>query len=91
MNSAIVLSILGSLGGIVVFIGAVFAVVRAVFSLTGATKDNTQALKELSDEVHRLGSVQGDHGERLARLEGEQGIGLPRRRRVQQPPREAGT
>jgi hypothetical protein len=40
-------AILGSLGGIIAFIGAVVLVIRAIFKQIGAVEDNTRTLKEI--------------------------------------------
>jgi hypothetical protein len=57
------LAILGSLGGITAFLGAVWVVVRAVVRQSAATRDNTAAVEQLSSQLR-------DYGERIARLEG---------------------
>lgn len=74
---SVVLTILGALGGVVVFGGAVWTVIRAIFKQVGATEDNTKALHDLQRTVEslngRLNDQDGrlhDHGERIARLEG---------------------
>lgn len=64
------LSIVAALGGLVVFIGAIWAVVRGIFRQVGATEDNTDALERLSGNIVDLQKTVTDQGERIARLEG---------------------
>jgi hypothetical protein len=64
------LSVVAALGGLVVFIGAIWAVVRGIFKQVGATEDNTDALNKLSGEIASLQKTVNNQGERIARLEG---------------------
>ena len=64
------LSVVAALGGLVVFIGAIWAVVRGIFRQVGATEDNTSAVNSLTDAVGRLQATVNNQGERIARLEG---------------------
>lgn len=59
----VALTILGALGGGVVFVGAVWTVLRASFRQINAIEDNTKAVNRLTDEL-------GDHETRISRLEG---------------------
>lgn len=64
------LSVVAALGGLVVFIGAIWAVVRGIFKQVGATEDNTTAVENLTSQIEKLQRTVTDQGERLARLEG---------------------
>jgi hypothetical protein len=64
------LSVVAALGGLVVFVGAIWAVVRGIFRQIGATEDNTDAINRLNDNIARLEKTTKDQGERIARLEG---------------------
>jgi hypothetical protein len=66
----VIFEILGSLGGIVAFIGAVWVVVRAIARNVRATEDNTKATDGLASEMRDLRGVVNGHGERIATLEG---------------------
>jgi hypothetical protein len=66
------LAILGGLGGLVVFVGAVFTVIRGIFRQVGATEANTKALTELSGQIKGTDHRLGDHETRISRLEGRQ-------------------
>ena len=63
-------SILGALGGVVVFLGGVWAIVRGIVRQTVATQDNTKAIRALTGKVDKLGETVNDHASRLGRLEG---------------------
>lgn len=65
-----VYEVLGSLGGVVAFIGAIWVIVRAIMRNVSATEDNTTATQNLSGEMRELRTVVNGHGERIARLEG---------------------
>lgn len=64
--TADVLGILGALGGLVVFVGAVVTVARGIFRQIAATEANTAALGELTGTLK-------DHETRIARIEGREG------------------
>lgn len=64
------IQILGALGGVVAFIGAVWIIVRAVFNQSNVTKENTMAVQELNRTVRELSAELHRQGERIARLEG---------------------
>jgi hypothetical protein len=64
------LSVVAALGGLVVFVGAIWAVVRGIFKQVGATEDNTDAVNRLSANLKNLEVTVRDQGERIARLEG---------------------
>lgn len=51
-----VLAISGALGGLVVFLGAVWAIIRAVLKQVGATEDNTTATKANTEAIGKLES-----------------------------------
>lgn len=70
MEVPVVFEILGSLGGIVAFVGAVWVIVRAILRNVSATEDNTKATSELSHEMRELRTIVNGHGERIAALEG---------------------
>lgn len=65
-----VLGILGALGGLSAFAGAVAVIGRSIVRQVHATEDNTKALQELSGKLGRIDATVGQHGERIARLEG---------------------
>lgn len=48
------LAILGSLGGIVAFIGGVWVIARGLFKLVASTDDNTTVLQELSGKMDAI-------------------------------------
>lgn len=64
-----VLVVLGGGGGIVALIGAIIIVGRGVFRQVGATEDNTQAIKALTDEVAKIRHNINGHETRIAILE----------------------
>lgn len=63
------LPVFGGVGGILAALGAVLVVGRGIFRQVTATEDNTQALKDLTAEVHGLKGTVGGHETRLAVLE----------------------
>lgn len=63
-------NLLGALGGVVVFLGGVWAIVRGIIRQTDATRDNTAAIQQLTGKVDKLGDTVSGHGQRIARLEG---------------------
>lgn len=65
-----VFAILGSLGGVAAFLGAMFVVVKAIFKQVRTTEDNTQALIGLRETIGKLDVLVDDHAQRIARLEG---------------------
>jgi hypothetical protein len=65
-----ILAVLGSLGGVVAFVGAVWVVVRAIFRQSGATKDNTEAVDRLTSSVDKMNGEFHHLSERVSRLEG---------------------
>jgi hypothetical protein len=64
------LAVAGALGGVAVFVTAVVTIVRSVTNQISATRDNTKALQELSGKIDQMDGTVGQHGERIARLEG---------------------
>ena len=66
----IVLSALASLGGLATFIGAIIVVVRSIFAQINATKDNTDAVKKLTERIEHMDGKVTLQGERIATLEG---------------------
>jgi hypothetical protein len=64
-----VLAILGSLGGIAAFFGAVFVVVRAIFRQVRATEDLTRATEANTRALNEIRHIVDDHTVRLAVLE----------------------
>jgi hypothetical protein len=66
----LLLSVLASLGGLVTFCGAVWIIVKSVFAQTNATKQNTNALNELSKKLEGLDIKVDNNTERIATLEG---------------------
>jgi len=65
-----VFAVLGSLGGVVAFCGAMWVVVRAVFKNINAVEDNTDAVKKLTERLDKHDDLFVSQGERIARLEG---------------------
>lgn len=65
-----VLTVFGALGGLVVFIGAIWTIVRAIFRQVNATEDNTQALSKMGASLDRLDNTVRAQGERISALEG---------------------
>lgn len=66
------LAIFAALGGIVVFLGAVWAVIRSITRQITATESNTaaiqsatKAIRELEDKVDTLDRTVFRHGEKL--------------------------
>jgi hypothetical protein len=64
------LAVIGALGGLTAFGAAVWAVVRSIAKQVGATKDNTEAVKELTRKLDALDGKVDEHSTRIARLEG---------------------
>jgi hypothetical protein len=71
------LAISAALGGLVALALAVSTIVRAIARQVSAaksnevaTKANTQALEKLSTKLEHIDGTVGQHGERIARLEG---------------------
>lgn len=50
----IILSALGSLGGLVAFIGAIWIIMRSIFAQSFATRENTKDINELKGRVSAL-------------------------------------
>ena len=73
------LAILASLGGLVVFVGAVWTIVRAVIRQSEATKANTAALKENTEAIKKLDKRVDQHDIDIALLQ-EKRRAAPRRR-----------
>lgn len=71
MGAVVILTVMGALGGITAFLGAVWVVVRAIFRQSSVTRDNTDAVTELSGHVKDLSREFHGLAERVARLEGE--------------------
>jgi hypothetical protein len=65
-----IFEVLGSLGGVVAFSGAVWVIVRAIARNVQATEENTKATQGLSAEMREMRTVVNGHGERIASLEG---------------------
>ena len=63
-------TVLGALGGIVAFLGAVAVVVRAIARQIRTTDRNTQAVNDLTREITALKTVFNGHETRISRLEG---------------------
>jgi hypothetical protein len=63
---AIALAILGSLGGIVAFPTAIFVIARAGFKQANATRENTEALKEMTGAISKLDRRVDDHDIQIA-------------------------
>jgi hypothetical protein len=66
----VVYEVLGSLGGVVAFIGAIWVIVRSILRNVTATEENTKATNNLAGEMRELRTIVNGHGERIARLEG---------------------
>ncbi len=64
-----IFAILGSLGGVVAFLGAIAVIVRAISRQVGATESNTKALLDLKATVQKLDSTVDDQNVRLVRVE----------------------
>ena len=62
-------SILGALGGLAVFLGAMWAVIRGIFRQVNATDKNTMALNELSGKINSLDGTITNHEHRITVLE----------------------
>lgn len=71
MRMTALLGILGALGGVVVFAGAIITIIKGIFRQVHATEENTKALNALSNTVTGLDSRLDDHAQRIARLEGK--------------------
>jgi flagellar biogenesis protein FliO len=65
----VVFSVIGSLGGIVTFIGAVWLLLRGIIHQQDAVKENTTAITNLTTEIHSLTDKVGGHDTRLSVLE----------------------
>jgi len=65
-----IFAVLGSLGGIVAFAGAMWVIIRAVFRNINAVEDNTDAVKKLTERMDKHDGMFMSYGERIARLEG---------------------
>jgi uncharacterized protein YybS (DUF2232 family) len=61
--------ILGSLGGIVAFVTAVFLIIRAIFKQINAIDDNTTEIRETRDQVTKMAEKISDHDVRIHILE----------------------
>lgn len=68
-----VVGILGALGGVVVFLGAVFALMRGLFGIIHATEDNTSEVKGANNRLDEMNSKLDGAINRIARLEGRAG------------------
>ncbi len=64
-----IFAILGSLGGVTAFLGAIAVIVRAISRQVGATESNTRALLDLKTTVQKLDSTVDDQNVRLVRVE----------------------
>ena len=67
-----IFAVLGSLGGIVAFVGAMWVIIRAVFRNISAVEDNTDAVRQLTQRLDKHDDMFMVQGERIARLEGRQ-------------------
>jgi hypothetical protein len=65
-----VATVLGALGGVVVFIAGLLTVIRGIFKQVNATEANTRALREVTEQMKSVNSVVGTHESRISRLEG---------------------
>lgn len=59
----VLLSVLGSLGGLVALIAGGWVIVRSIVRLVNATETNSAVVTKLTEKI-------SEHGERIARLEG---------------------
>ena len=59
MNTAVV--VLGSLGGIIALISAVFLVIKWIMKLVNATNDNTKALTDVNNSLESFGNTVQQH------------------------------
>lgn len=64
-----VVAILGSLSGIIVFLSAVVVVMRGIFKIVNATDENTQAVKDLGEDLRKMSDRINGHEIRIAVLE----------------------
>ena len=64
-----IFAVLGSLGGVVAFLGAIAVIVRSISRQVSATESNTRALNELKATVQKLDSTVDDQNVRLVRVE----------------------
>lgn len=64
------LLVLGALGGVVAFLGSVWAVLRGIFKQIDATQDNTAAVNRLIERMDRADTRLNEHDVKIARLEG---------------------
>jgi hypothetical protein len=65
-----VLAILGSLGGVVIFVGAIWAIIRAGLRQVSATEDNTKATKDNTAAIEGLKTKVGEL-DRTVAIQGE--------------------
>lgn len=63
-----IFAILGSLGGIVAFLGGVTLLLRGIVRNVDATKDNTTALNKLAGELDKIKIIQNSHGAEIQSL-----------------------
>jgi hypothetical protein len=66
-------TLVGALGGVIVFFGALYAVIKSAFAQVTATKDNTKALEKLTSTVNGQDGRLDNHEIRLTRLEAKSG------------------
>jgi hypothetical protein len=69
-----VLAILGSLGGIVAFCGAIWVIVKAGFRQVSATEENTKALGRMTDAIGKLDTRVDQHDIDIAVLKDKANI-----------------
>lgn len=68
-----VLGILGAIGGVAAFGGGVWVLVKGIFRIVSSTEDNTDAIKNLTAEVQKIGTRINGVEVRLAVVEDRTG------------------
>lgn len=66
-----VLTVLASLGGVVTFAGAIYVVLRGAFSQAQAIRDNTTAVKRLTERLDAMDREHDSTRESVAWLMGK--------------------
>lgn len=65
-----IFAVLGSLGGVVAFAGAIYVVLRGAFEQSRAVKDNTRAIDALTRQLNTMAEDLADTREDVAFLKG---------------------
>ena len=64
-----ILAVVGGIGGFIILLTAIISVGRAIFKQVSATEDNTEAVRQLTEQVGSLKNMYQDHETRIAILE----------------------